>query len=219
MGAILVIMEKTSKLVLRGRIFEDLYTTKTIKSQESTEYRHLAQFREELTRLYKAILESLAICYEQLSSRTAKRALRAVFKPGEMQTYLDELEDVEKAVVNESMLCEALRNETSSQHLEHLLQKLDAPLFRIEDQVSQVLSQVTIDEQLHLLEWMSAIPFGRHHDEISRRRTKGTGEWMLKHKRFKEWHNTSSSAIMLVYGDRKTPLFKTRDTWIEEGSG
>lgn len=203
MGAMLALVERASKLVLRGKILEQLYNEDTTQVRNGGTRDHLAQFREELTAMYTLILEALGTCSSKLSRRTPVRSIVAIFKPGQIDSLLTDLRDLERRVVDESHICEALRSQAVSGHLTQLLQRLDAPLFRIEEQVSQVLIKISDDEQLWMLEWMSNVFFRSHHDEISRRRTKGTGDWLLRHERFEEWHHTSSTAIMLVYGDRK----------------
>jgi ankyrin repeat domain-containing protein 50 len=205
MGAILAIIERASKLVLRGKILEQLYTKDTIRVRHGSTVDHLTQFREELTAMYTLILEALGTCSSKISRRTSIRSIAAIFKPGQVQSLLTDLRDLESRVVDESHICEASRSQAVSGHFTQLLQRLDAPLFRIEEQVSQVLVKLSDDEQLWTLEWMSNVFFRSHHDEISRRRTIGTGDWLLRHDRFEEWHHTSSTAIMLVYGARKLP--------------
>ena len=203
MGVILIIIEKTTYLVIRARVLEKLYTAETIQTQISEHHHLLKQFREDLVRLYTAILSALATCYSKLSRSSAGRAIKAVFQPEKMQSLLDDLCQLEMRIQHGALACEALRSQTSANHLEQLLTKLDAPLFRIEEQTSRVLTEVTAHEHREILNWISTILFGNHHQEISRKRTKDTGEWLLQHARFKEWHSTSSSAVTLIYGIRK----------------
>ncbi|CAM1507840.1 Fc.00g046880.m01.CDS01 [Cosmosporella sp. VM-42] len=206
MGAILMIVEKTSYLVIRGKIFERLYTTETTQAEGSEGRQLLDLFRQELTSLYTVILRALAKCIAKLSKSTAGRATKAAFQPGKMKSLLDEICDLEKRVQDGSLACEGLRSQIATKNLEQLLHKMNSPLCRVEKQVSQLMAKVEDDNRLEIMEWLSSVPFGKHHRQISRQRTHGTGEWLLQHGKFNEWHQTSSSAITLIYGIREYAL-------------
>lgn len=204
MGAILVIIETTSRLILRCRVYENIYTPETIPITKTHSRSCLEQLRKDVVSLYAAILRALAESYSTLSKNTAKRAMKAIFRPGKTQGFLDELLALENRVVDQAQVCESQRSQKATDSLEGLLKNLDMPLFRIEENVSKVLHLVTEREQDDILEWVSTISYGAHHHAISRQRTPGTGEWLLQHQSLIEWHTQSSSAITVVYGDRKS---------------
>ncbi|RYP07284.1 hypothetical protein DL764_002599 [Monosporascus ibericus] len=56
------------------------------------------------------------------------------------------------------------------------------------------------DERLKILEWISPIPYGKHHSTVKKARTSGTCEWLLQHERFREWEDTTSSVILWLQG-------------------
>ncbi|RYP57916.1 hypothetical protein DL770_010551 [Monosporascus sp. CRB-9-2] len=56
------------------------------------------------------------------------------------------------------------------------------------------------DERLKILEWISPIPYGKHHNTVKEARTSGTCEWLLQHERFREWEDTTSSVILWLQG-------------------
>ncbi|RYP58533.1 hypothetical protein DL769_008907 [Monosporascus sp. CRB-8-3] len=63
------------------------------------------------------------------------------------------------------------------------------------------------DERLKILEWISPIPYGKHHNTVKDARTSGTCEWLLQHERFREWEDASSSVTLwLQAGAGKTFL-------------
>ena len=84
-----------------------------------------------------------------------------------------------------------------------MLQKLDVPLTRVDGGVSALLEHVDEDERIKVLDWISPILFGKHHDTVKESRTSGTCEWLLQHERFREWEETSSSVVLWLQGSRK----------------
>ncbi|RYP17500.1 hypothetical protein DL765_004464 [Monosporascus sp. GIB2] len=56
------------------------------------------------------------------------------------------------------------------------------------------------DERLKILEWISPIPYGKHHNTVKEARTSGTCEWLLQHERFREWEDATSSVILWLQG-------------------
>ncbi len=60
------------------------------------------------------------------------------------------------------------------------------------------------DECRRILQWVSSVPFGKHHDLVNETRTSGTCEWLLDHKKFTEWECSSSSVILWLQGIRRS---------------
>ncbi|KAF7559480.1 hypothetical protein G7046_g4676 [Stylonectria norvegica] len=220
MGAILVIVETTCRLVLRCRVYESIYCAKTIDTQETLGSKCLAQFREEVVTLYTAILRTLATCYSALSKTTLGRTIGGILRPGSIQELVNELSGLERRVGYEVQACEGLVHRAASDRLSQLLRNFDSPLFRVEEKVSKLLAMISEDEHWDMAAWMSTVLFGKHHQEVSRLRTQHTCEWLLQHERFKEWHETSSCAIMLIYGlpgAGKTFLVSRVVDWVRNG--
>ena len=54
-----------------------------------------------------------------------------------------------------------------------------------------------------ILEWVSRVPYGKHHDLVKDIRTSGTCEWLLEHKKFGEWESAASSVVLWLQGFRE----------------
>jgi hypothetical protein len=80
----------------------------------------------------------------------------------------------------------------------------NTPLTRVDGSVCALLERIDNNEQLEILEWISSIPYRKHHNTVKEARTSDTCEWLLRHKRFCEWEDTSSPVILLLQGFRES---------------
>lgn len=87
------------------------------------------------------------------------------------------------------------------QHL-HTIQNSLAAILTIEQTTVSVkiLERVDYNEKVDILEWISSVPYGKHHASIKDVRVRGTCEWLLQHDNFADWTNANSSVIMWLYG-------------------
>lgn len=105
---------------------------------------------------------------------------------------------------------------TEAAALHRLLKTMELPLFRIDDRVSEFLQEVDKERKLRILDWVSKVRFGDHHKSVSDSRTHDTCDWILQDCRFKDWHDISSSVVLLLYGSREyysTTLLCRAGTW------
>jgi hypothetical protein len=82
-----------------------------------------------------------------------------------------------------------------------MLEMLQAPMTRVDAGVSQLLNRVDEKERIEMLEWISVVPFGQHHDTISENRTPGTGDWLVEHESFNRWKEGDSTAFFWLQGN------------------
>lgn len=114
------------------------------------------------------------------------------------------LDEHETNLERDVQACEIRRSVAVDTHLMHTLHQLGGPVSRIENRVSDLLERVDLDEQLKILEWVSSVPFRKHHITIREERASDTCEWLVRHEKFYEWKETSSSAILWLQGSRKS---------------
>ncbi|GAB1320797.1 NACHT domain-containing protein [Madurella fahalii] len=69
--------------------------------------------------------------------------------------------------------------------------------------------RVDNEERRRILEWVSPILYGKHHNTVKEARTAGTCEWLLRHKKFQEWERTSSSVVLWLQGSLSAGAGKT----------
>ncbi|KAJ5657785.1 uncharacterized protein N7484_001434 [Penicillium longicatenatum] len=196
MGALLVVTQVVVSITSRCQVYEDIYlnnadTLSTIQRQ----------LEERLISLYKAALDLLAQAGSLLSAGTPKRILKAIISPGESTDSLAGLGDQEDKLLKDVNACEVNRSATADAKANEKLEKLQAPMARVDAGVSQLLGHVDQQERIRLLEWISPIQFGAHHDEFNEKRTPETGEWLVEHDDFTTWREKDSSVLFWLQGD------------------
>ena len=81
-----------------------------------------------------------------------------------------------------------------------LLTSLSEPIKRLVDHSSISAQVLHGNQHLQLLQWLSSVPYSRHHKRHSEHRIPTSGQWLLDHERYRHWRNTSSSSIFLLHG-------------------
>ena len=204
MGALLVGVEKVTYLTSRCVIYEILYGTGTTPGQ-SQDNLYVA-----LVELYAVMLRLMALAYRLFAKNTAARAMHALVNPSEVADFLVKCQALETRVEIEAQNCERTRSQRVDANLQitisslqKLLESLQKPIFRIDERVSSFLEKVDQRERLEILEWISSVPHGMNHEAVRENRTKSTCEWLLRHSRYLEWQDTSSSIILWLHGTRR----------------
>ena len=157
--------------------------------------------KDKLVSVYKTCLDFLAFVYEQLGQGNMRRFLSELMEPGQGEQRVSDVKALEQELEFASRPCEAFANrERSSKHQE-LLKSLQLPLKRIDETVTNVLARLEEDERKAVMDYLSTVPVGNHHNEKCNSRTEGTCEWLLDHSRFQEWEDSSSSSIFWLQGN------------------
>lgn len=181
-------------LVRRGTVYQEVYLGAHFYSPIQND------LKEKLVGVYKACLEFLAFVHEELRQGNARRFLSALLSPGQGEQQVSDMKDLEQELENTARACEAVANQhKSKEHLE-LLKSLQLPLKRIDDGVSTVLEKLEEAERIQIMDFLSTIPVGSHHNEKCDSRTEGTCEWLVSHSRFREWEESSCSSIFWLQG-------------------
>ena len=207
LGYLITATEKLSCLISRGAIHERLYQPGTISEDV------LARFDQALVRLYGAMLRMIALCHRLLAKNTAKRAMHAIFNPGDICELLDQCEKLEVQVEFEVQNCERARSKETDEESKRLLEKLQEPILRTDQNVFLLLEKVKDEERLEVLDWISNVLYGLNHQTVREERTPETCDWLLSHSRYKEWQDTSASITLWLWGTRelKYQLWKVFD--------
>ncbi|EPE05436.1 nacht and ankyrin domain protein [Ophiostoma piceae UAMH 11346] len=56
------------------------------------------------------------------------------------------------------------------------------------------------NERMEILDWISKIKYGTHHNAVRDKRTTGTCEWLIQRETFRQWENGDSSVLMVLKG-------------------
>ncbi|KAK2753368.1 hypothetical protein FQN55_003497 [Onygenales sp. PD_40] len=85
-------------------------------------------------------------------------------------------------------------------HLQNLMWRIEQPIFRITDQLSNYQDGLEKAERLRVLDWLSQVPYPQHHANVQVDRLVSSGAWMLAKPQFTYWASSSSSSILWLHG-------------------
>lgn len=201
MAALLATAETIVRITSRGQVYEQVYlpTKPGVEMQSIQE-----QLEGALLKVYSSSLELLADSGKLLDSGTARRTLEAIVNPGQFQGQLAGLKEDEEELLRDVQACEAQRSSHADNTMIGMLETFTDPIFRIDESVAHLLVHMDEYERMNMLEWISPVPFGKHHDAIRDDRTPGTGEWLLNHEAFRSWENAKSSLLFWLQGSPGT---------------
>lgn len=80
------------------------------------------------------------------------------------------------------------------------LRDLEQPIQRIADHTATYAKSLEDARYRLILDWLSPVCFLEHQKGHSERRIQGTGEWLLNHREYLDWHSSSTSSIFLLHG-------------------
>lgn len=177
----------------QGAVYEIVYL-QDAPSNNATE-----DLEEILLNLYKESLKPLTHALERLSEGQGSQFLRALTSPGESADLVSALSNHEQKL---SMAVQACGAVELKEH-QRLLQSLGEPLRRVDENVKNLVEHLEEKSLDEALDYISAIPIGKNHFEKRETRTPETCEWLLKHRRFLEWEESSCSSTLWLQGSSK----------------
>ncbi|KAI0546424.1 hypothetical protein F4679DRAFT_557848, partial [Xylaria curta] len=196
-AAMLECTKQILPLIRRGAVYEVVYLTDSsnelLKSTSSS-------LREALVDLYKRVLQLLANAKHDLSANGGKRFLAALLHPEEGEKLIQDMEKAGEKLDSAAQACEAMQRKRDNTKLSGLIQSLDEPLRRVDKGVEAILKRMEEDELYKILETICRIYVGDQHRERTEYRTARTGQWLLKHRTFRDWESSSSSSILWLTG-------------------
>lgn len=154
--------------------------------------------------LYVCVLDILAT--SALSSNTAVQFCHSIFDPKKPSETLSDLQNQEQNLATVAAKCEITAHARQDDELKRYIEETDNTLSSINHHVEQVLQHVSKKERRDLLDWISHVQYGRHHDEIEEKRRPGTGDWLIKHEKFCDWIDSPESGVLWLQGSRKSGL-------------
>lgn len=207
----LELLASTPHFAFSGRVLEMVYTRESMHTGETENDVKLSQqclnsLHEELIKLYSGLLGALKYCYSISSKHKIQRKATAIFNSSEVVSIHQDLEVQHRKVIACGENCHKILNHTLSHKSLDMLQKIQPTLTELGDRVQKLLVRMDESERRNTLGAISSILFRAHHDEVSRRRTVGTCEWILKRETFIRWEESDSS-VTILYGSRKYTNF------------
>ncbi|SCO87393.1 related to vegetatible incompatibility protein HET-E-1 [Fusarium oxysporum] len=202
---VLELLASTPHFVFSGRVLEMVYTQESMhiggtQNEVKLSQQGLDNLREELIKLYSALLSALKYCYFISSQHKVKRKATAIFNSSELVSIHQDLEAQHKKVIDRGEDCRKILSHTLSRKSLDLLRNIKPSLTEIGDRVRELLVRIDESERRETLKSISAILYRAHHEEVSGNRTAGTCEWILKKEKFIRWEKSDSS-VTILYGN------------------
>ncbi|QYT02747.1 ANK_REP_REGION domain-containing protein [Trichoderma simmonsii] len=182
--------ERVLSVMRRGAVYEIVYL------QDAPPNNATEDLKDVLFNLYKVLLQLLTHALERLNEGQGRQFLHALISPGKGEELVSALSDHEDKL---SMVVQACGAVQLQEH-QNLLQSLSAPLRRVDENVKNLIEHLQEKSLDEALDYISAIPIGKHHFEKRETRAPETCEWLLKHRRFLEWEESSCSATLWLQG-------------------
>jgi len=198
MGALLVGLETVTRLINRCRIYEyELLCFQAWPFRQAEE-----NLQSGLVKLYTVMLEFLAKA-RRLYQASGVRFLHGVLGPDNITELIDKCQALANEVDTDANKCSRLHSQGTGSRLQSLLADLQPPVMRTDARVAALYEELKESEQLDILKWLSNIPYEDNHDSARQGHTEGTGQWLLDHRLFRDWRESSASEILWLHGIRK----------------
>ena len=188
----------------RGRLYRQLY------SPSNTSEEAFAGLLVALQNLYAGLLELLARVGSPGSAARDIELSRAIANPARAIGIIGKLRGLIDRLEESIVVCERTRETPVDTDIRKLLDsiphiRLDLfPLHKAEaDDDRDTDSSLDYDKDTELLDWLSDLPFEKHHRKIQSRRTNGTCEWILQQQEFQDWRDRPQSSTLWLHGSRK----------------
>ncbi|KAF5594280.1 het-E-1 heterokaryon incompatibility protein [Fusarium pseudocircinatum] len=203
--SVLELLSSTPHFVFSGRVLEMVYTRESMhvgKAQDDIRISQqcLDHLQEELIKFYSGLFSALQYCYTISRKHKVKRKATAIFNSSEVVSVHKDLQVQHKKVITCGDNCHKILNHALSLKSLELLEKLQPSLAELGDRVRELLIRIDEAERHMILRAISSILFRAHHEEVSRKRTVGTCEWILNKKTFLRWEEGDSS-VTVLYGN------------------
>ncbi|KAJ5199268.1 hypothetical protein N7491_000175 [Penicillium cf. griseofulvum] len=182
MCALLATTERKVRITARGQVYEQVY----LPTEPGVELQPIQkQLEGALLKIYTTSLELLADSAELLDANIVRRTIEAIVNPGQFGGQLSGLTEDEDELLHDVQACEVQRSSDADNTMIDMLKTSNDPIIRLDEGIAHLLAHMSESDRIEMLEWISTVPFGKHHDGVSEDRTSGTGDWLLQHQDFK----------------------------------
>ncbi|KAI1314158.1 hypothetical protein F5Y03DRAFT_389634 [Xylaria venustula] len=158
----------------------------------------LSMLKTAIVQTYAKAQFFLSFAVEQQHGKL--RLAAAIFKVGDAESHIDKLSKREKELSRASETCERHCNLSNRSAVQELLRLKEDFSKIFQNQINQLMDRIDDRDRIELLEWISRIPYGEHHERVKEARTRDTCEWLLRHDRFRKWEASSFSTVLWLQG-------------------
>ncbi|KAM0228770.1 hypothetical protein ACHAPO_010520 [Fusarium lateritium] len=203
--SVIQLVSSVPHFIISGHVLEVVYINNKKHLEDSQDASYLGQqcvnnLSEELVKLYSSLLAALESSYSSFMLKKGMRKFVALFNSSEPVGILNELKAQHQQVLNCGQDCGRILAYNSSHKYLTLLDEVKLSIEHLEDRVLDALVHMSEQDRLRTLQKISGILFRSHHEEVKRKRTAGTCEWILRKKKFLEWEG-DDAALMVLYGN------------------
>ncbi|KAI5808454.1 hypothetical protein BZA77DRAFT_329745 [Pyronema omphalodes] len=193
LDAILDGLDMIAGVINRCTVYELLYLR-----EDSDASKHL---ENSMLRLYIAILKFLAKAVDRMKENEFK----ATFTMQNIAEDLQRLHSLEKTVTSDASVAQAKSTRSDLQDLRTRLENMNNTISDIQPQLDNIQNWLEECDRSSILQWISEIPYTKHHKRISEERLEGTGQWLFERHEYKSWISSNDSKLLLLRGIRKSP--------------
>ncbi|KAH0557050.1 hypothetical protein GP486_005162, partial [Trichoglossum hirsutum] len=199
--AVLEGMEQIANLTGRYAIIEYLYRHRSSKA--------IDLLKQSIIKVYVVVLEYLAEAKRYFERNTLKRVLKNIAQTPEsgFGMLLKKITDEQVNVDRHANLVGAEQLEwmqgdlrENNKLLGEILLDFSRPINRMRDQISDLHDNLEKSKRKEVLDWLSAVPYSKHHKNTQKDRLKGSGSWLLGRAEFREWRKSSASSVLWLHG-------------------
>ncbi|KAI0966492.1 hypothetical protein F4678DRAFT_449592 [Xylaria arbuscula] len=185
-----------ASLLAQCDVYQQLYMVPdpTLRPSEIS----LSMLKTAIVQTYTKAQLFLSFAVEQQHGKL--RLAAAAFKVGDAESHIDKLSQGEKELSRASDTCERHCNLSNRSAVQELLRLKEEFSKIFQDQMNLLMDRINDRDQIKLLEWISRIPYGEHHERMKDARTSGTCEWLLRHNKFRRWEAFSLSTVLWLQG-------------------
>ncbi|KAI0514341.1 ankyrin repeat-containing domain protein [Xylaria bambusicola] len=185
-----------ASLLAQCDTYQQLYMVPDLSLRPSPE--PLSAIKTVIVQAYNKIQLFLSFALEQQRSKI--RHVAAVFNVANADSYVHDLSRCEKELHQAADICERHCNLSNRSAVQELLCLKEDFSKIFQTQIDVLMNRIESRDQIELLEWISRIPYGQHHNRVKDARTSDTCEWLLSHKWFRQWENSNVSTILWLQG-------------------
>ena len=194
-----------------------------ILSVQQTSSISCLSFEDTLVRMYGNLLDFLASALIFQRKTSIGRSFHALREPENILSFKERCLEIGSFLEADARILDSALirtvDERSRQVLEasRLLESMVSDTKTLVEALQQEVQdqhRMNEMEQLDALEWISSVPYGNHHDTVKQLRSSETCKWLLQHRRFREWEDASSSAVLWLQGSRTYGLVGSKYDYI-----
>ena len=185
----------------RGRLYHRMFSLRNTSEQA------FAGLLVALQNLYGGMLELLARVGSHNSAARDSELFRAISNPGRAIGIVGKLHELVSQLEDAILVCEQSRTSPADEDVRRLLE--DTPHIRLntlssdgghDGNTEDRVSAFDYDRDMQLIDWLSDVPYERHHREIRKGRVNNTCEWLLQQPEFKDWAERQMSGTLWLRG-------------------